>query len=55
MKYAKLIVAAIGAGAQALAVALGDDVLGSTEVVTVALAILTALGVYQVPNQTDES
>jgi hypothetical protein len=48
--YAKTIVAAIVAGATALAVALGDDTVSTTEFVTVALAVLGALGVYVVPN-----
>ena len=52
-KYAKTIVAAIVAGATALAVAMGDDTLSTTEGVTVALAVLGALGVYVVPNARD--
>lgn len=49
-RYAKFIVAALGAAASALTVALGDDVLTSTEAITVAVAILTALSVVVVPN-----
>ncbi|MDG4796227.1 hypothetical protein [Micromonospora sp. WMMD1082] len=48
--YAKTIVAAVVAGATALTVAMGDDVLTTTEGITVALAILGALGVYAIPN-----
>lgn len=48
--YAKTIVASIAAGATALTVAFGDDTLTPTEAVTVALAVLAALGVYVVPN-----
>lgn len=48
--YAKFIVAAIVAGGTALTVALGDNTITTTEGVTVALAILGALGVYVVPN-----
>ncbi|WP_431881584.1 hypothetical protein [Micromonospora chalcea] len=49
-QYAKTIVAAVVAGATALAVAMGDDTLTTTEGIAVALAILGALGVYVVPN-----
>ncbi|MEU1761661.1 hypothetical protein [Micromonospora sp. NPDC005652] len=49
-QYAKTIVAAVVAGATALAVAMGDDTLTTTEGVTIALAILGALGVYAIPN-----
>ncbi|MFC6017206.1 hypothetical protein ACFP2T_13440 [Plantactinospora solaniradicis] len=52
-KYAKTIVAAIVAGGTALAVAMGDDTLSTTEGVTIALAVLGALGVYVVPNARD--
>ncbi|MFF0469321.1 hypothetical protein ACFYPX_18055 [Micromonospora zamorensis] len=52
-KYAKTIVAAVVAGATALTVAMGDDTLTATEGITVALAILGALGVYVVPNAKD--
>ncbi|MFI6160404.1 hypothetical protein ACIA59_10690 [Micromonospora haikouensis] len=49
-RYAKTIVAAAVAGGVALTVAMGDDVLTATEGITVALAVLGALGVYVVPN-----
>ena len=52
-KYAKTIVAAVVAGGVALTVAMGDDVLTATEGITVALAVLGALGVYVVPNAKD--
>lgn len=47
---AKTIVAAVGAGVTAATVAMGDDVISSTEAINVVLAVLTALGVYVVPN-----
>lgn len=49
-KYAKFITSAVIAGATALTVALGDDTITATEGITVALAVLGALGVYVVPN-----
>ncbi|MEV2236712.1 hypothetical protein [Micromonospora sp. NPDC049891] len=52
-RYAKTIVAAVVAGATALTVAMGDDVLTTTEGITVALAVLGAFGVYVVPNARD--
>lgn len=51
MKVAKTIVAAILAGAGSLNVALSDNGFSSTDGVTVALAVLTVLGVYVVPNK----
>ena len=51
---AKTIVAAVGAGVTAVTVAVGDDILTTTEAINVALAVLTALGVYVVPNKNDE-
>ncbi|MFG1847763.1 hypothetical protein [Micromonospora carbonacea] len=53
-RYAKTIVAAVVAGGVALTVAMGDDVLTATEGITVALAVLGALGVYVVPNAKDD-
>lgn len=48
---AKFIVAAVAAGVSVLTPAIsGDGVLDTTEVVQIALAVLTALGVYAVPN-----
>lgn len=54
-RYGKFIVAAVIAGASALTVALGDDTISATEGITVALAILGALGVYVVPNAPKDS
>lgn len=54
-KYWKLVIAAVFAGAQALNVAVDDGLLGSSETVTVVLAVLTALGVYAAPNKDDDS
>lgn len=53
-RYAKTIVAAVVAGATALTVAMGDDVITATEGITVALAVLGALGVYVVPNAQED-
>ncbi|XTZ18200.1 hypothetical protein ACQSSU_12900 [Micromonospora echinospora] len=53
-RYAKTIVAALVAGGTAATVAMGDDVLTTTEGITVALAILGAFGVYVVPNAKDD-
>jgi hypothetical protein len=52
-KYAKTIVAAVVAGGVALTVAMGDNTLTATEGISVALAVLGALGVYVVPNAKD--
>ncbi len=51
MKVAKFVVAAVLAGVTSLNVALADNGFSSTDGVTVALAVLTALGVYAVPNK----
>lgn len=51
MKVAKAVVAAVLAGATSLNVALGDNGFDTTDGVTVVLAVLTALGVYAVPNK----
>lgn len=51
MKVAKFVVAAVGAGVTALTVALSDNAFTTTDGVTVALAVLAALGVYVVPNK----
>ncbi|TMR18569.1 hypothetical protein ETD86_21510 [Nonomuraea turkmeniaca] len=49
--FAKAIVSAAAAGTASLAVAMGDSVIETGEWVTVALAVLGALGVtYVVPN-----
>lgn len=49
-KYTKAIVSIIAAVAIALSTALSDNALGSVEIVTVALAFITAVSVYLVPN-----
>lgn len=54
-KVAKTIVAAVGAAVSALTVAMGDNTISATEGITVALAVLTALGVYVVPNGGKDS
>lgn len=51
--YAKTIVAVLGAVAAAGAAAISDGNLSSSEIVTIVLAVLTALGVYAVPNRQD--
>lgn len=51
---AKTIVAGVLAAAVAVTTAVGDDVLEPTEIVTIALAVLTAFGVYVVPNAPPE-
>ncbi|HYD28891.1 hypothetical protein [Brevundimonas sp.] len=53
MRIAKFIVAAVTAGAVAAGTALADDVFTTTDGVTIALAILGALGVYAVPNRPE--
>lgn len=52
MKVAKFVVAAVLAGVASLNVVLGDGGFSATDGVTVALAVLTALGVYVVPNKS---
>lgn len=47
---AKTIVAVLFAVVNAIVVATGNDFLDTTEIVTVVLSGLTALGVYVVPN-----
>lgn len=47
---AKTIVAAIAAGVGAVVAATTDGVVTTNEMILVALAVLTALGVYVVPN-----
>lgn len=52
--YAKFVVAAVLAAATALTVAVGDGGFSSSDAVTVVLAVLSALGVYAVPNKPAE-
>jgi len=49
--YRKTAVAVTGAFAAALALALGDDVITYGEWAAVAVAVLTAAGVYKVENK----
>lgn len=49
-EYAKTIVAAVVAGGTVLASAITDNSISGTEWVGIGLAVLTALGVYAVPN-----
>lgn len=49
-RYAKAIVATLTAVLAVIAAALTDDVVTSPELANVGLAILTAIGVYWVPN-----
>lgn len=51
-KYAKTVVATVIAVAYALQAALTDDTVTSSEWVGIGLALLTALGVWAVPNAT---
>lgn len=51
MRYAKFIVGIIGAAVIAIQTALTDGVITSAEWGTIALAVLTALGVWGAPNK----
>jgi hypothetical protein len=53
-KVAKTIVAAAGAAVTALTAAMSDGTVSTSEAIMVALAVLTAFGIYVVPNSTDE-
>lgn len=50
MRYAKALVAIAGAVLAALNVALDDGLFSQQDYVAVAVALLTAVGVYLVPN-----
>jgi len=50
-KYAKGIVAVVGAGVFALQAALTDSTVTSNEWVGIGVAVLTAVGVYLFPNK----
>lgn len=52
---AKAIVAGVLAAAQGLNIAMGDDTLTTSEMITSVLAVLTVLGVYVVPNGKDDT
>tara|TARA_R110000868_G_scaffold172746_2_gene408707 strand:+ start:653 stop:835 length:183 start_codon:yes stop_codon:yes gene_type:complete len=49
--YSKAIVAVLGA----ISFALGDSVFDQNDAVTVVLALVTALGVYAVPNKSADA
>jgi hypothetical protein len=51
--YAKFIAAAAAAGLVAAQLAITDDTITKTEWITIALAVLGALGVYAIPNKTE--
>ncbi len=51
MKYAKFIVAAVLAGLYALSAAFSDNTVTNAEWVAIATAVVTAVGVYTVPNK----
>ncbi len=51
MRYAKSILAVIGAGVLALQAALEDDVVLANEWTTIAIALITAIGVFLIPNK----
>ena len=50
-KYSKALVAVLGA----ISVALADGFIDASEGITVVLALLTALGVYAVPNKSADA
>lgn len=54
MKVAKAVVAAVLSAATAANVALNDNAFSTTEAVTIVLAVLTAVGVYAVPNKHED-
>ena len=49
--YAKAIVAVIGAGVAALQLALDDGIIVGQEWTAIVIAVVTAVGVYLVPNK----
>lgn len=55
MKYAKLIVAGVAAGAVALQAALTESTVTGQELLAVLLAALGAAGVWAVPNKPTSS
>jgi hypothetical protein len=54
-KYAKTVVAVLAAALVAIQAALSDDVITNAEKFAIAVAVLTALGVWAVPNQPPPS
>lgn len=53
-QYSKSILAALSAGGYAVSAALSDDRITSAERVTIVLAVLTAAGVFAVPNRQEK-
>lgn len=53
-KYLKTVVAVLTAGLLALQLALTDGGMTTEEWVAVAIAVVGALGVYAIPNRSDE-
>ncbi|HEX2316150.1 MAG TPA: hypothetical protein VHJ17_20580 [Thermomonospora sp.] len=51
MKYAKSLVAVVVAVGYAVQAAITDESVTASEWIGIALAVLTALGVYAVPNR----
>lgn len=54
-KYTKSIVAVVIAGLYAVQAALTDDTITSAEWHTIALAVVTAIGVYLFPNKSSDT
>jgi len=50
-KYTKALIAVAGAGVAALSLALDDGIIIGSEWTTVAIAVITAVGVYFFPNE----
>jgi hypothetical protein len=53
-EYAKFLVPVAAAVANGIFISLGDDNLSATEAITMVISVLTALGVYAVPNARPE-
>lgn len=51
MRYAKAVVAVLGAVLAAVSIGLDDSVWDYQDTVSVAIALLTAVGVYLIPNR----
>ena len=49
--YAKSVVAVVGAGIAALQLALDDGIIVGQEWTAIVIAVVTAIGVYLVPNE----
>lgn len=50
-RYAKSVVAVVGAGIAALQLALDDGIIVGQEWTAIVIAVVTAIGVYLVPNE----